>query len=178
MNKKARAVQILAVIVIIAIVAGVYTLKNGGRDELQEAIDTSREGAQAGIIPLEISSFTPEMITENGKPMIIVLGESWCQPCMRMMDDLKDLHRNQDDVDVRYIDLEENPAALEYFPVRVTPTILLFLAEGRPFEADEDFPLPLLLYSSRDTGEHVFTVHEGYLDRTSLDLLIEALRND
>ena len=172
-----RLTQIIAILIIAVIVIGIYAIKNGGKEELQGAIDTSRGIAQEGIVPLEISSFTPEMITGSDKPMLIVLGESWCQPCLRMMDDLRALHRGQDDVEVRYIDLGETPAALEYFPVRVTPTILFFLPEGRPFMPPEDFPISMILYSSRDTGEHVFTVHEGYLPRTDLDTLVEALRD-
>ena len=177
MDKNGRLTQIIAILVIVVIIIGIYVVKNGGNEELQGAIVTSRGSAQEGIVPLEISSFTPEMITESDKPMIIVLGESWCQPCLRMMDDLKALHRGQDEVEVRYIDLGENPAALEYFPVRVTPTILFFLPEGKPFMPPEDFPISMILYSSRDTGEHVFTVHEGYLPRTDLDKLVETLRD-
>ena len=88
MDKNGRLTQIIAILVIVVIIIGIYVVKNGGNEELQGAIDTSRGIAQEGIVPLEISSFTPEMITESDKPMIIVLGESWCQPCLRMMDDL------------------------------------------------------------------------------------------
>ena len=178
MNKRRRIEQIIAILVIIILIVGIYIIKNGGIGDLQGSVDQSFSSSREGIIPLEMTSFDPEMISSSEKPMLLVLGESWCQPCLRMMDDLKELHRTVDDVEIRYIDLEENEKAIGYFPVRVTPTIVLFMAEGVPFQPPEDFPIPMLLYSSRDTGEHVFTVHEGYLGRADLDTLVEALRDD
>ena len=96
---------------------------------------------------------------------------------MRMMDDLRELHKSVEDVEVRYIDLESNPEATGFFPVRVTPTIALYLPHGKPFTPPEGFGISMLMYSSRDTGEHLFTVHEGYLPRSELDTLIKALRD-
>ena len=176
-NRKRTAIQIAAILAIIVIVAAVYIIKNGGTEGLQDSIDQNFSTAREGVIPLEVSGFTPDMIASSDKPMLLVLGEPWCQPCLRMMDDLRDLHKTIDDVEVRYIDLEGNPDAIKYFPVRVTPTIALFEAGGKPFSPPEDLAISMLLYSSRDTGEHVFTVHEGYLDRQDLDTLIEVLRD-
>ncbi len=176
MNNR-RLVQIIAFILVILLILGIYVLKNGGIGGYQESIDASFSSSRENIVPLEISGFTPAMITASEKPMILVLGESWCQPCLRMMDDLRELHRTVEDVEVRYIDLEKNPEAMSYFPVRVTPTIVLYLDEGVPYTPPEGFSISMLLYSSRDTGEHLFTVHEGYLSRGELDALIEALRD-
>ena len=67
--------------------------------------------------------------------------------------------------------------ATGFFPVRVTPTIALYLPHGKPFTPPEGFGISMLMYSSRDTGEHLFTVHEGYLSRSELDTLIKALRD-
>lgn len=177
MNNTRRLLQIASILGVILIAVAIYIAKNGGADGLQDLIDQSFDSARVGVVPLEISDFTPSMITNSEKPMLLVLGESWCQPCLRMMDDLRELHRNVADVEVRYIDLERNREAMDYFPVRVTPTIVLYEADGKPFSPPEDFGISMLMYSSRDTGEHVFTVHEGYLTREELDTLIEALGN-
>ena len=144
----------------------------------------------ADTVAMEVSRFTvlSSSSIDNGINLYICQNDRKDNPInrirvtnqdipLRMMDDLKALHRGQDEVEVRYIDLGENPAALEHFPVRVTPTILFFLPEGKPFMPPEDFPISMILYSSRDTGEHVFTVHEGYLPRTDLDKLVETLRD-
>ena len=170
--------QIAAALVILVIIIAVYIAKNGSAGGLQDSIDQNFDTSREGVVPLEISGFTPSMVEEAEKPMILVLGESWCQPCLRMMDDLRDLHKSEENVEVRYIDLERNPEAMSYFPVRVTPTIVLYQAEGEPFSPPEDFPVSMLMYSSRNTGEHLFTVHEGYLSRTELDTLVEALETN
>ena len=108
MNKRRRIEQIIAILVIIILIVGIYIIKNGGIGDLQGSVDQSFSSSREGIIPLEMTSFDPEMISSSEKPMLLVLGESWCQPCLRMMDDLKELHRTVDDVEIRYIDLEEN----------------------------------------------------------------------
>ena len=70
-----------------------------------------------------------------------------------------------------------SPAAKEYFPIRVTPTIAVYGPGGEPYDPPEDLGINFMMYTYRDSGEHAFTIHEGYLYREQLDALIEALRN-
>lgn len=177
---KKRIIQASVILIVIILVAAVFIIKRapgGGIDSMQSAIDSNASSLQSDRTALEISGFTPDMIQTNEKPMIIVMGESWCQPCLRMMDDLSELNRTIDDVEVRYMDLEENETAFQYFPIRVTPTIAVFMPEGEPFTPPEDSSIDYILYTYRDTGEHALTIHEGYLSRTQLDQMIEDLRN-
>ena len=132
MNKDRRFQQIAAILVIVMIAAAVYIFKNGGVGTFQDSIDQSFDTSREGIIPLEISGFTPAMVTESEKPMLLVLGESWCQPCMRMMDDLRELHKSVEDVEVRYIDLESNPEATGFFPVGLVYCLLALLLPAGP----------------------------------------------
>lgn len=167
------------VIVIIVLVAAVYFMKNEESIiPMQNSIDENAGVLQSGRESLEIHSFTPEMITSSEVPMIIVIGEDYCQPCLRMKPDLEKLHKEHDDVSVRYLDLGENRDAAAYFPLRVTPTIAIYEAGGEPFSPGEDSALPYILYSDKNTGEHVMTIHEGYLSLSELEALIGELTDD
>ena len=173
-----RLIKAAAIIIVILLIAAVYVIKNSGSiAPMQSSIDENAGVLQSGRENLKIQDFNPSMVTESEIPMIIVIGEDYCQPCLRMIPDLTDLHRNIDDVTIRYIDLEENPAAKEYFPIRVTPTIAVYGPGGEPYDPPEDLGINFMMYTYRDSGEHAFTIHEGYLYREQLDALIEALRN-
>lgn len=178
MNKRViQGAVILAVIILVGIVFIDKRSSKGSLYDMQQSIDENAHSMQDDRKPFEITGFTPDMIKENGKPMIIVMGEDWCQPCLRMIPDLTELSRTIDDVDIRYMDLEENRAAFEYFPIRVTPTIAVYNGDGTPFTPPEDSSIDYILYTYRDTGGSAFTIHEGYLDRSQLEMMIEDLRS-
>ena len=174
-----RLIKAAAVIIIVLLIAAVYFIKNSDSImPMQSAIDENAGVLQSGRESLKIQNFEPSMITESEVPMIIVIGEDYCQPCLRMMPDLEELHRSHDDISIRYIDLGENENAAAYFPIRVTPTIVVFEKNGEPFTPGGDSPLSYILYSDKNTGEHVMTVHEGYLTRSELEGLIEEVLGD
>ena len=172
-----QGLVILAVLILIGAVFIVKRTQTGSTASMQETIDSNARREQEARPTLEITGFTPEMIQNSEKPMIIVMGESWCQPCLRMMPDLTELNRTVEDIEIRYMDLEENEAAFQYFPIRVTPTIAVFEANGKPFTPPEDSEISYILYNYSDSGEHAMTIHEGYLYRSQLETMIEELRN-
>ncbi|MBO8437063.1 MAG: thioredoxin family protein [Spirochaetes bacterium] len=178
MNKKTiQAIVILLVIVLIGVVFVIKVSSKGNLATAQETIDGNANAAQSNRTELEIEGFTPEMIQKNEKPLIIVMGESWCQPCLRMLPDLRELNKTVSDVEIRYMDLEKNEEAFSYFPIRVTPTIAIFMPEGKPFTPPEDSTINYIIYTYRDTGEHALTIHEGALTRDQLETMIEDVRN-
>ena len=177
---KKKAVQGIVILNVVILIAAVFIAKrtsSGDIASLQETIDANATSLQSDRPSLEITNFSGEEIKTNEKPLIIVMGESWCQPCMRMIPDLTELNRTVEDVEIRYMDLEKNEVAFQYFPIRVTPTIAVFEPEGKPFTPPEDSTIDYILYTYRDSGEHAMTIHEGYLTREQLKTMIEDLRN-
>ena len=140
-------------------------------------MDAAAHNLQSDRESLKIEDFTAEMIKTNEKPMIIVMGESWCQPCLKMIPDLRELSVSVDDITIKYLDLEKNPEAFNVFPIRVTPTIAVYLENGVPFTPPEGSAIDYILYTYKDTGEHAITIHEGMLTRSQLDMMIEDIRN-
>lgn len=177
---KKKIVNSIVILIVIALVGAVFLIKQSGSGNMasmQASIDDNASREQSSRTPLEIASFSPEMIKTNEKPLIIVMGESWCQPCLRMMPDLTELSRTVDDVDIRYLDLGKNEAAFQYFPIRVTPTIAVFMPDGVPFTPPEDSEIEYILYTYKDSGEHALTIHEGYLTKSQLETIIEDLKD-
>ena len=175
-RKIAQGMIILAVAILVIIV---FIMKRSGVSDIsgvQDAIDAAAAAEQSSRDPLEIEDFDPSTIRSSDRPMIIVMGEDWCQPCLRMLPDLSELHRTVEDIEIRYMDLEENEAAFDYFPIRVTPTIAVFEAGGKPFSPPEDSAIDYILYSYRDSGDHALTIHEGMLTRGQLEKMIEDIR--
>jgi thioredoxin 1 len=64
---------------------------------------------------------------------------------------------------VQFIDVWKYSDGVEDFPIQVIPTQVFFNADGTPFVPSESLQkqIAFTLYSSKDTGEHVFTVHQG-----------------
>ena len=174
-----RLIKAAAIIIVILLIAAVYVIKNSGSiAPMQSSIDEKAGVLQSGRENLKIQDFDPSMVTESEIPMIIVIGEDYCQPCLRMKPDLEKLHKEHEDVSVRYLDLGENRDAAAYFPLRVTPTIAIYEAGGEPFSPGDDSELSYILYSDKNTGEHVMTIHEGYLSLSELEALIGELTGD
>ncbi len=169
-----KHIRIAIIAIILLLIAGIYVLKN--KDDISLLSSSVAENAgelQSGRAELEID-FTPALIQENEKPLILVMGTSSCGPCLRMIPGLREL-AGRADADVRYIDINENSEVMSYIPVRVTPTTALYLPGGKPFEPAEDSAFPFTLYSSRNTGEHMVTVIEGYLSKEQIESLIEEM---
>ena len=64
---------------------------------------------------------------------------------------------------IKFADVWKNPDASKGFPVQVIPTQFFILADGSPYVPSEDIGIDFGMYNMRDTGEHVFTVHQGGL---------------
>ena len=175
-----RSTKIVIVAIVAILVIAVFAAKRTGSGDLgtlQGSIDAAAHSLQDGRKPLEIEHFDPSMMRENEKPLIIVMGESWCQPCLKMIPDLRELSVSVDDITIKYLDLEKNPEAFNVFPIRVTPTIAVYLENGVPFTPPEGSAIDYILYTYKDTGEHAITIHEGMLTRSQLDMMIEDIRN-
>ena len=174
-----RILKGVIVLLVLLLIGGVFIYKRtttGDINAFQQNVDAAAHNLQSDRESLEIEDFTAEMIKTNEKPMIIVMGESWCQPCLKMIPDLRELSVSVDDITIKYLDLEKNPEAFNVFPIRVTPTIAVYLENGVPFTPPEGSAIDYILYTYKDTGEHAITIHEGMLTRSQLDMMIEDIK--
>jgi thioredoxin 1 len=99
-----------------------------------------------------------------GLPFVIDFGSDSCIPCKEMAPVLEILHEDlQGKAIVHFVDVWKNTTAANDFPVSVIPTQVFFNADGTPFIPSDELAqeIEFTMYSSNDTKEHVFTVHQG-----------------
>ena len=76
---------------------------------------------------------------------------------------------------IRFVDVWKYRDLATGVPIQVIPTQVFFDATGKPFTPPENFPIQFNRYSLRDTNEHVFTTHEGGLDKSQMMAILTAM---
>lgn len=161
-------VKIFIIILIIAIVAGIYIYKIFERDKQnnQNKEQSNSENVEIEYVPLEISSVNLDEIKSFGVPFVIDFGSDSCIPCKEMAPMLKTLNDEfQGIAIVHFVDVWKNTTAANDFPVSVIPTQIFYNADGNPFIPSVELAqeIEFILYSSKDEEHHLFTVHQGGL---------------
>ena len=62
---------------------------------------------------------------------------------------------------IKFVDVWKHDGSAKDFPVQVIPTQVIYYADGKPYTPNEDLGIELTMYSTKDTNEHIFTVHQG-----------------
>lgn len=182
-------IRILIPVLIIGVIAGIFIRKNVRTESAENtaAADTSMVSSGSSAIgatenvpagntaasaessdddtyPLKITAVSLEAVRSYGLPTVVDFGSDSCIPCKEMAPVLEKLHAEwQGKAAVQFLDVWKYREGLEDFPVQVIPTQVFFNADGTPFVPSEDLrnKIEFAMYSIRDTGEHVFTVHQG-----------------
>ena len=105
-----------------------------------------------------------DKLKSYGLPIIIDFGADSCIPCKEMAPVLKKLNQEwQGKVIVKFVDVWKYPDASGDFPLQVIPTQFFFDAQGKPFVPSDPEGMQMIMYSLKDTQEHVYTAHQGGL---------------
>ena len=155
MNKE-KLVKIIVPVCIVLIIAGIWILKKTRSDAPLTADNKD--------FTLEATSIDSEVLTSYELPIIIDFGADSCIPCKEMAPVLKTLNAEmQGAAIIKFVDVWKNGDAANNFPIQVIPTQILINADGTPYVPSEDIKIEFTMYSTKDTNEHVFTVHQGGL---------------
>lgn len=167
MKDKTKALKIIAPILIIFVIIGIFIFKNSkdNNEELQEQL----------AIPLTVTSIDMGVLKKNNLPIIIDFGADSCIPCKEMAPVLKKLNEEmQGKAVIQFVDVWKNPDATKDFPVQVIPTQVFYHADGSPYVPSEELEIEFTMYSTKDTNEHIFTVHQGGLTEQQMrDILAD-----
>lgn len=149
---------------IVCVIAAIFISKNAGGEQENPALN----------IPLTVTAVNIEEITAHGLPVIIDFGADSCIPCKEMAPVLVKLNEEmQGKAVIHFVDVWKNPEAAQDFPVQVIPTQIFVTADGKPYVPSDNLSVAeFTMYSTRDTGEHVFTVHEGGLTEEQMRLIL------
>lgn len=165
-NKK-LLLKIGILILIGLLVSGIWVFKNIGSDK---KVANSTEFALDAT-----ENFDIDKLLSSGLPVMIDFGSDSCIPCKEMAPTLKELNKEfEGKVIIKFVDVWKNPEAAKDFPIKVIPTQLFFDKDGNPYKPSDDIN-QMILYSNKETNEHVFTAHEGGLSKEEIIKILEEL---
>jgi len=170
--EKKKLIRIVAPILIVLVVAGIWLVKNVVT--VEKDLSTPQSGSSGGEqvadepnFELEAEAIDLDALKTYGLPIIIDFGSDSCIPCQQMAPVLKTMNAAmRGKAIVKFVDVWKYTTATNEFPVQVIPTQVIINADGSPYvpsDSMSDSGIEFTMYSSKDTGEHVFTTHQGGL---------------
>ena len=78
---------------------------------------------------------------------------------------------------IKFVNVWDYPDAANNVPVQVIPTQILFNADGTPFVPSDELSKKIQfdMYSHKNTGEHIFTVHQGGLTEEQMWAILKEM---
>ncbi|MCX7843726.1 MAG: thioredoxin family protein [Clostridia bacterium] len=164
--EKSKLIKIIAPILIIIAIAGIYIIKN---NQEKGAIDNADFALEATAIDLE-------HLKSYGLPIIIDFGADACVPCKEMEPVLKELNEElRGKVIVKFVDVWKNREAAADFPLEVIPTQFFFDKHGNPFVPKDPKAMNMRMYSTRDANKHVYTAHQGGMTKEQIMAVLKEM---
>ena len=188
-------IKILVPAIIVVIVAGIFIFKNASSlDEEMKPDQTNTaqtpeqtEGTSlpqnTGDIDYTSTEFAldatdhldMQKILSYGLPVIIDFGADSCIPCKEMAPVLEELNEElRGKAIVKFVDVWENADAAQTVPLRVIPTQFFFDKDGNPYVPDS-LDSGFIMYEHKETGEHIFTAHEGGMTKEQILAVLKEL---
>lgn len=180
-KKKSLIIKILVPVLIIAIVGVMWFVKNPPSDsEMNIVTDPTteqNEGADFNLNATELIDY--EALAEYGLPIIVDYGADSCIPCKQMAPVLQTLNAEmQGKAFIKFVDVWKYYEAAANVPIQLIPSQVIFNPDGTPYEPSGDVAVQIggfKMYSDQESGEHIFTVHEGGLTEEPMRLILAEM---
>ncbi len=186
MVKNKKIVKVLIPVVIVIVIIGMWFVKN--RTEKEENENNQSQIEHINDIPeeLQAADFTLKVskeidfkaLSEYGLPVIADYGSDDCIPCKAMAPVLEAMNEEfAGKAFIKFADVWAYPNLSNNVPVQIIPTQVLFNADGMPFVPSEELQqeIEFIMYSDRETEEHVFTVHQGGLTEEQFRKILKEM---
>ena len=121
MNKKIKLViEIVIFVLVLGIIGAVYYYNVNKKEVIKEA-------GSVGIVKITDSNFEEEVLNSD-KTVILDFSSNSCPPCVAMLTTLIDIAKNNQDVKVATINIDEEGTedTISKYEVSATPTIIIF----------------------------------------------------
>jgi thioredoxin 1 len=171
--EKKKLLRIAVPLVIVLVLAGLWSFKNlDGKTPAGEGAPDPLEGLELSEtektdFALDAAGFDLEQLKSYGLPIVLDFGADWCGPCRSFKPTLEAIHAEMlGKAIIKYVDVDEYAALTGNFPVTVIPTQVFIAPDGAPYDPAEDLGVEFKRYADRESGEVVFTAHEGALTET------------
>ena len=125
---------------------------------------------------LEAKAIDLDTLKAYGLPIIIDFGSDSCIPCQKMAPVLETMNAEmQGKAIIKFVDVWKYKDAAADFPIKVIPTQVLINSDGTPYVPSDTIGIDFTMYSSKDTNEHIFTVHQGGLTENQMRAILEDM---
>jgi len=183
-NRNSLIRKIVIVAVILIAIFAIWLVKNSNiakpaaepnAEETQIAENTETDSAQDqdADFALEAEAINLAALFAYKLPIIIDFGSDSCIPCQEMAPVLKSANGDyRGKAIIKFVDVWKYTDAADNFPVQVIPTQVFINADGTPYVPSGDLGVEFGFYSTKDTQEHVFTVHQGGLTAEQMDKIL------
>ncbi len=170
--QKNKIVKIIIPVIMVLIIVGIWFFENIDKEKTDLTNNTNTD------FTLNVSSVELDTLTKHNLPIIIDFGADSCIPCKEMAPVLKKLNSEmQGKAIIKFVDVWKNPQAANNFPVQVIPTQIFIDANGKAYGVSDTVAnqVPFQMYANKNTGEHVFTVHQGGLTEDQMRFILEDM---
>lgn len=119
-----------------------------------------------------------DALSKYGLPIIVDYGSDSCIPCQQMAPVLKTLNEEMaGKAFIKFVDVWEYTNAADNVPIQLIPTQVIFNADGTPFVPSDELAaeIEFIMYNSRETNEHVFTVHQGGITEEDMRKILKEM---
>lgn len=172
--KHKTLLRVLVPVLILAVVFGIWLVKDGERKQ-----ELARQSALAENNPayiLEETSVDLPTYQAHKLPVLMDFGAEDCPPCQVMRPALEKTHEDfLGHAVIKFFDVWKHPSIAGEYPISVIPTQVLFNADGSPYTPGEkvlESGLQFDFYKGGDTGDHALTVHVGILEEEDFNLIL------
>lgn len=173
-KKKPLLLKVLIPIAVVVVIGIIWIVKAQNKPEPQNPIII--DGADFSLnVSTEVDF---DALFQYGLPIIVDYGSDSCIPCQQMAPVLKTLNDEMaGKAFIKFVDVWEYVDAANNVPIQVIPTQVLFNADGTPFVPSNQLAMEIefIMYSSRETDEHVFTVHQGGITEEDMRKILKEM---
>ncbi len=173
-KKKSLLLKILIPAAITAVIGVMWIVKTQlNKPEPQEIII---DGADFSLNVTNEIDFAA--LAEYGLPVIADYGADSCIPCKEMAPVLKTMNEEMaGKAFIKFVDVWQYGDAAANVPVQTIPTQIIFNADGSPYVPSDELAteIEFIMYSDRETNEHIFTVHQGGLTEGQMRKILKEM---
>jgi len=183
--KKSTLLKIIVPVLIVIAIVAIFVIKKSGKNPNEQNTPQSSQTTQvpdnlkdADFSLRETEAVDFKALSEYGLPIIVDYGADTCIPCKEMAPILEKANKEfQGKAFIKFVNVWDYPDAANNVPVQVIPTQVLFNADGIPFVPSDELAKKIQfdMYSHKNTGEHIFTVHQGGLTEEQMWAILKEM---
>lgn len=171
---KSKWLKILVPFIIFCVIGGVWLLKNTQDSGTKQGTPVSSSNPDFALNVT--SELDLEQLKSYGLPIVIDFGADSCVPCKQMAPILKELNEDyQGKVIIKFVDVWKYQELAQGYPISLIPTQVFIGADGKPFNPENPTTFNLNQFVTKDTGDLVFTTHEGGMTKADFLKIFDAM---